>query len=174
MIQEFHLSITPLGPDNYLLRTEAVATGVPLAETQVTWPVDEWLAQAGALFQDPLGALLATPGSNVGIGFSDPASGEAAWIQLGQSLYQHLFQGRIRDSWLAAQGVAQNRQQTLRLRLGFKDSRLQRLPWELLYGDDRPLATGMDMTLCRYYQALGAADLPPVAALGEQPNPSTC
>ncbi|HIK45838.1 MAG TPA: CHAT domain-containing protein, partial [Leptolyngbyaceae cyanobacterium M65_K2018_010] len=53
-------------------------------------------------------------------------------------------------------------------RLGFKDSRLQRLPWELLYGDDRPLATGMDVTLCRYYQAqTGTADLaamPPLAS----------
>ncbi|HIK45668.1 MAG TPA: hypothetical protein IGR64_12415, partial [Leptolyngbyaceae cyanobacterium M65_K2018_010] len=58
VIQEFHISITPVGPDTYLLRTEAVEAGVPLAEAQVTWPVDDWLAQTAALFQDPLQALL--------------------------------------------------------------------------------------------------------------------
>ncbi|MGF1568145.1 MAG: CHAT domain-containing protein [Nodosilinea sp.] len=163
MIQEFHVSITPVGPDTYLLRTEAVAAGVPLAETQVTWPVDTWLAQGAKLFQDPLLALLASPPSALPpppIGETPTGPGEeGSWIQLGQSLYQEVFQGRLRDSWLAAQGVAQNRRQPLRLRLGFKESRLQRLPWELLYGDDRPLATGTDVTLCRYYQAQGAADL---------------
>ena len=160
MIQEFHLSITPVGPDCYWLRTEAVAAGVPLAEAQVTWPVESWLQQAEALFQDPLQALLSQPlsGDNAAEFGGDQQGQDPAWIQLGKSLYQHLFQDRIRDSWLAAQGIAQNRGQTLRLRLGFKDSRLQRLPWELLYGDDRPLATGVDVSLCRYYQALGAAD----------------
>ncbi len=166
VIQEFHISITPVGQDVYLLRTEAVEAGVPLAETQVTWPVDDWLAQTEALFQDPLQALLTTPGPG---GWPSPErADDSAAMQLGQSLYQHLFQGRIRDSWLAAQGVAQNRQQPLRLRLGFKDSRLQRLPWELLYGDDRGLATGTDVTLCRYYQTQGLstvdlAAMPPLA-----------
>jgi hypothetical protein len=59
--QEFQLSITPVEAHTYWLRTEAVATGVPLAETQVTWPLDSWLAQSQALFQDPLQALLNTP-----------------------------------------------------------------------------------------------------------------
>ncbi|MFQ4134855.1 CHAT domain-containing protein [Nodosilinea sp. PGN35] len=150
--QEFQLSITPVGPDVYLLRTENVAPGVPLAQIQVTWPVDTWLAQAEALLQDPLHALLTAPAPS-------PASPENPWTQLGQTLYQGLFQDRIRDSWVAAQGVAHNRRRPLRLRLGFKDSRVQRLPWELLYGDDRPLATGLDVTLCRYYQAMTVSDL---------------
>ncbi len=141
--QEFHLSITPVGADTYLLRTEAVASGVPLAEAQVVWPLETWLAQTEALFQDPLQALLQAPAET---------RLDSSWMALGQALYTGLFQGRIRDSWVAAQGVAQNRRQPLRLRLGFKDSRVQRLPWELLYGDDRPLATGLDVTLCRYYQ----------------------
>lgn len=167
MTQEFQLSITPVGPDTYLLRTEAVATGVPLAEAQVTWPLETWLAQAQAMFQDPLAALLTSPGDSqaldqgldqaLGQGV-DPIRLDSPWTQLGQALYQGLFQGRIRDSWVAAQGVAQNRRQPLRLRLGFKDSRIQRLPWELLYGDDRPLATGLDVTLCRYYQSQTVAE----------------
>jgi hypothetical protein len=164
VIQEFHISITPVGQDVYLLRTEAVAAGVPLAETQVTWPVEDWLAQAASLLADPLQTLMTTSPDQDG--WAHPAlAGDSAAMQLGQALYQHLFQGRIRDSWVAAQGVAQNRQQPLRLRLGFKDSRLQRLPWELLYGDDRPLATGMDVTLCRYYQGLNTLDLATLPAL---------
>jgi tetratricopeptide (TPR) repeat protein len=151
--QEFHLSITPVGQDTYWLRTETVSPGVPLAETQVTWPLVDWLAQAEALFQDPLQALMADADSRP----------DSLWTQLGQALYDGLFQGRIRDSWMAAQGVAQNRRQPLCLRLGFKDSRVQRLPWELLYGDDRPLATGLDVTLCRYYQGQAVTDLATLA-----------
>lgn len=161
--QEFQLSITPLGPDTYLLRTEDVAPGVPLAEAQVTWPLATWLAQAEALFQDPLQALLTA--STAPVPSPDP------WTELGQTLYQSLFQGRIRDSWVAAQGVAQNRRQPLRLRLGFKDSRVQRLPWELLYGDDRPLATGLDVTLCRYYQAQTVSDLAAMVPLSPASAP---
>ncbi|WP_052050559.1 CHAT domain-containing protein [Leptolyngbya sp. KIOST-1] len=167
--QEFQISITPvLGADTYWLRTEAVATGVPLAEAQVTWPLETWLAQAEALFQDPLHALLsgsAAPVSNLHGPDRDRLGADHPWTQLGQALYQGLFQGRIRDSWVAAQSVAQNRRQPLRLRLGFKDSRVQRLPWELLYGDDRPLATGLDVTLCRYYQGQTVADLAAMAPL---------
>ena len=153
--------------DTYLLRIEAVAAGVPLAETQVTWPVADWLTQAEALLQDPLHQLLSrAPGAE---GLPQGAEADLA-IHLGQDLYQHLFQGRIRDSWLAAQGVAQHLQQPLRLRLGFKNSRLQSLPWELLYDEDRPLATGMDITLCRYYQGRSIVDLatlPPLAPASE-------
>jgi len=168
VIQEFHVSITALsgvGQDAYLLRTEAVAPGVPLAETQVTWPVEDWLQQATVVFQDPLQALLMATDD------ASDAGASAPWIQLGQALYNGIFQGRMRDSWLAALGVAQHRRQPLRLRLGFKDSRLQRLPWELLYGDDRPLATGVDITLCRYYQPQGAADIPPVTNLSPSTTP---
>lgn len=150
-----------MGPDTYLLRTEAVAAGVPLAEAQVTWPVADWLDRAKRLLQDPLHQLLSEAAADRPQG-SEP---EAA-IRLGQDLYQHLFQGRMRDSWLAAQGVAQHLKQPLRLRLGFKDNRLQGVPWELLYGEDRPLATGMDITLCRYYQGPNTVDLaalPPLA-----------
>ncbi|PSR14606.1 heterocyst differentiation protein, partial [filamentous cyanobacterium CCP3] len=167
VIQEFQISITPvLGADTYWLRTEAVATGVPLAEAQVTWPLETWLAQAEALFQDPLHALLTAPAAPDPGSLSHHSSQlDNPWSQLGQALYQGVFQGRIRDSWVAAQSVAQNRRQPLRLRLGFKDSRVQRLPWELLYGDDRPLATGLDVTLCRYYQSQTISDLAAMAPL---------
>ena len=173
MIQEFHISITPVEKDCYWLRTESVAAGVPLAEAQLTWPVESWLQQAEDLFQDPLQTIFAAPSpeGQKANALSHVQGENPPWLQLGQSLYQHLFQDRIRDSWLAAQGIAQHRRQTLRLRLGLKDSRLQRLPWELLYGDDRPLATGVDVSLCRYYQALGAADLTAMPSLPQVHDP---
>jgi hypothetical protein len=171
VIQEFQISITPVlgarDPDSYLIRTEAVAKGVPLAEAQVTWPVTTWLEESARLSQDPLQQLLTAA---TGDRWPQPSEVNPS-LALGQELYQELFQGRLRDSWLAAQGVAHHRQQPLRLRLGFKDSRLQRLPWELLYGDDRPLATGMDITLCRYYDAQNAIDLTSLPALPEPPSP---
>ena len=171
VIQEFQISITPVlgarDPDSYLIRTEAVAKGVPLAEAQVTWPVTTWLEESARLSQDPLQQLLTAA---TGDRWPHPSETNSS-LALGQELYQQLFQGRLRDSWLAAQGVAHHRQQPLRLRLGFKESRLQRLPWELLYGDDRPLATGMDITLCRYYDAQNAIDLTSLPALPQPPSP---
>ena len=173
VIQEFQISITPLrgsvNQDSYLLRTETVAKGVPLAETQVVWPVERWLMETTQLAQDPLQRLLAASASEVGETTGQARPGAA--LKLGQDLYQHLFQEQLRDSWLAAQGVAQNRQQPLRLRLGFKDSRLQRLPWELLYGDDRPLATGMDVTLCRCVYTQNATSLAVFPPLAEATTP---
>lgn len=170
VIQEFHISITPVptaGQDVYLLRTEAVAAGVPLAELSVTWPIETWLAQAQALFQDPLQAILAAPD----LAAAGPNQGSEAAIALGQALYQGIFQGRMRDSWLAAQGIAHNRRCPLRLRLGFKDSRLQRLPWELLHDEDRTLATSADVTFCRYYQGPNTVDLAVLSPLAPASDP---
>lgn len=57
MTQEFHISVTPVGDNEYLVRTEKVASGVPLAEEQVKRPVDEWLAQARQLMNDPVRSI---------------------------------------------------------------------------------------------------------------------
>ena len=54
MTQEFHVSITPLGEDEYFVRTEKVPIGGLVAEEIVEWPVEEWIAQARHLFRDPL------------------------------------------------------------------------------------------------------------------------
>jgi tetratricopeptide (TPR) repeat protein len=170
--QEFHLSITPLGQDRYLVRTEEVAPGVPLAEEQVVWPVDTWLQQTAVHGHDPLTSLLRADSSGQASRAIAPSPVTSTSLNaFGQTLYNALFTGRIRDSWLAAQGVAQNRREVLRLRLGLKDSRLQRLPWEVIYGDDRPLATGTDIVFTRYYAAAGLVDLAAMPALptGKQP-----
>ncbi len=168
MTQDFQVSVTPVGNDRYLIRTERVAPGVPLAEEQVLWAVEEWLSQAQQLMHDPLLTILRGSGG-VSLGSlrshhtsghpllqstdsadSAPANSVFDLVSLGQRLYGALFQGTIRDSWMTAQGIAQHRQELLRLRLGLKGDRLWRLPWEVLHGGDRPLATGTDVVFSRY------------------------
>ncbi|CAA9362271.1 heterocyst differentiation protein [uncultured Microcoleus sp.] len=155
MSQEFQLSVTPVGDDEYLVRTERVAPGVPLAEEQVRWPIDEWLALSAQLMNDPLVGLLQGKAlqrsSFPGRGVSRPGNNSAPnLVALGQQLYSGLFQGNLRDSWTCAQGIAQHRREVLQLRLGLKGRHLPRLPWEVLHAGDRPLATGTDVVFSRY------------------------
>ncbi|MEA5514835.1 cell division protein HetF [Nodularia sp. UHCC 0506] len=147
MTQEFHISVTPVGQNDYLVRTEQVAPGVPLAEELVTWPVAEWLASAGNLMNDPLKSVLQGEGV---------ARNSVNLVALGQQFYNALFQGTLRDSWITAQGIAQNHQQLLRLRLGLKDIKLARLPWEVMHAGDRPLATGPYIAFSRYQSGIMA------------------
>ena len=132
MTQEFHISVTPVGQNDYLVRTEQVAPGVPLAEELVSWPVADWLTAAGHLMNDPLMSVLQ----------GNAIKRNVNLVALGQQFYNALFQGTLRDSWITAQGIAQHQQEVLRLRLGLKDIRLARLPWEVMHAGDRPLATG--------------------------------
>ncbi len=159
MIQEFGISITAVGGDQYLVRTEKVEKGVQLAEERVRWPVAEWLAQTKLLMHDPLLGLLkgqknrAIPmraGTSWQQHTKRDSSGLTTLVHLGQTLHNELFKGQLHDSWVTAQGVAQNRQNLLRLRIGIKDNRLQQLPWEALHAGSRPLATGTDVIFSRY------------------------
>jgi CHAT domain-containing protein/tetratricopeptide (TPR) repeat protein len=177
--QEFHISVTPLGENQYLVRLERVAPGVPLAEEQVSWPVEDWLLQARQLMNDPLLGVL--QGSRV---LGEGSFGEDPWLlsewneptrqsspnlaALGQQLYNALFQGSLRDSWIMAQAIAQNQRAVLRLRLGLKGSRLPRLPWEVLHAGDRPIASGIDIAFSRYQLDRGL--MSPVQAFAIQPD----
>jgi hypothetical protein len=154
--QEFHISVTPVGQNDYLVRTEQVAPGVPLAEELVSWPVAEWLAAAGHLMNDPLQMVL--QGDAI-------ARNSVNLMALGQQLYNALFQGTLRDSWITAQGIAQNQQQVLRLRLGLKDTKLARLPWEVMHAGDRPLATGPYIAFSRYQSGIPSASRLPTRNL---------
>ena len=153
--QEFILSVTPVGDDEYLVRTEKVAPGVPLAEEQVRWPIDQWLALSSQLMNDPLLGVLQGQAAQ-GTGSAGRASSRSAknsapnLVALGQQLYNGLFQGNLRDSWTCARGIAQHRREVLQLRLGLKGRGLPRLPWEVLHAGDRPLATGTDVIFSRY------------------------
>ncbi|MEH1944862.1 MAG: cell division protein HetF [Nostoc sp.] len=160
MTQEFHISVTPVGQDDYLVRTEQVAPGVPLAEELVTWPVADWLVAAGHLMNDPLKSVLQGDIFASGGHESNIARNSVNLVALGQQFYNALFQGTLRDSWITAQGIAQNHQQVLRLRLGLKETRLARLPWEVMHAGDRPLATGPYVAFSRFQSGiLGASPL---------------
>jgi tetratricopeptide (TPR) repeat protein len=161
--QEFHISVTPVGQNDYLVRTEQVAPGVPLAEELVSWPVAEWLAAAGHLMNDPLQLVLQGDAM---------ARNSVNLVALGQQLYNALFQGTLRDSWITAQGIAQNQQQVLRLRLGLKDTRLARLPWEVMHAGDRPLATGPYIAFSRYQSGIPSTSRLPTRNLPTQQEES--
>jgi hypothetical protein len=172
--QEFSLSVTPVGGDEYLVRTERVAPGVLLAEELVTWPVEEWLALAGKLMNDPLLGLL-DPASAKGQGQNALLSLKGHGLKtsprpnlaaLGQQLYNGLFQGNLRDSWTCAQAIAQHRREPVQLRLGLKGERLRRLPWEVLHAVDRPLATGTDVVFSRYQPGVNLRHQSPIITPG--------
>ncbi len=117
--------------------------GVPQAEVQAEWPVEAWLQASQPAMNDPLMGVLR--------GSTDLNQGSTTLLQLGSQLYDTLFEAApLRESWLRAQGIAQNRNEILRLRLGLKESRLQRLPWEVMQYDGRPLTTRSDLTFTRY------------------------
>lgn len=175
MSQEFVISVTPLGEDEYLVRTEKVAPGVPPAEEKVNWLVDNWLEQGKELMDDPILRLL--QGENFYTEEIFPASEDNAiekaqanqshlnLVSLGQQLYNALFQGSLLSSWMIAQGIADNNRSFLRLRLGLKDAKTRSLPWEVLHAEDRPLATGVDIAFSRYQPntfAKNLQDLPPL------------
>ncbi|WP_407885737.1 cell division protein HetF, partial [Scytonema sp. NUACC26] len=135
-----------------------------LAEELVTWPVADWLTAAGHLMNDPLKLVL--QGDAI-------ARNSINLVALGQQLYNALFQGTLRDSWITAQGIAQNHQQVLRLRLGLKDTRLARLPWEVMHAGDRPIATGLYIAFSRYQSASGGTSRLPTTSMPVPPHEET-
>jgi hypothetical protein len=149
MTQEFDISVTPVGDDEYLVRTEKVASGVPLAEEQVKWPIQEWLSATRELMNDPLLGVLEGKRS-LSNRHSSTSTQNLSLVELGQQLYQGLFQGTLRESWTCAQAIAQNRSELLQLRLGVKGRELSSLPWEVLHAGDRPVATGTEVVFSRY------------------------
>ncbi len=152
MTQEFHLSVTPVGEAistgaTYLVRTELVEPGVPLAEEQVEWPIAHWLDLTARLMGDSLFYPSALSQEALLLAQSEDL------LQFGQQLYAALFQGTIAQSWTTAQGIAHNRGEALRLRLRLKDAQIIRLPWEVLHGGDRPLTTNTEILFSRYHPA---------------------
>lgn len=92
MTQEFHISVTPVGQNDYLVRTEQVAPGVPLAEELVRWPVADWLAAAGSLMNDPLQSVLQGDAMALSACLEETnARNSVNLVALGQQLYNALF-----------------------------------------------------------------------------------
>jgi CHAT domain len=164
--QEFQVSIAPDGETNlYRVRTERVGLDVPLAEEKIVLPLESWLTQARYLMKDPVVGLLDNP-SGVEYGEERREARQSPTLDLeslGQELYNALFQGTVRDAWIAAQAIAQHRREPLSLKLALQGSRLSSLPWEVLHDGHRPLATGTDVMFSRYQptnKRLSVPDLP--------------
>lgn len=76
---------------------------------------------------------------------------EATLTALGQSLFELLFQGPVRDIYTRSQGII-NAEQGLRIRLHIAPAAMKvaELPWELMHDPDQgPLAL-LDMPVVRY------------------------
>ncbi|HJZ49914.1 MAG TPA: CHAT domain-containing protein [Roseiflexaceae bacterium] len=85
-------------------------------------------------------------------------AGEDELIQLGQMLFQALFQSRIKDTYARAQGRLKEQQgQRLRFDIDPALTEIVALPWEFLYDADQgPLAL-LDTPIVRYLPEQAAA-----------------
>ncbi len=129
-MQEFHIWLTPIKQDSYLVQTQQVAPGVPLVEELVTLSLEELLTKAHELH-----SLQAVLQDDIPL-----AAADANIINLGKQLYNVIFPGSVRDSWLIAQEIAQNQQEVLRLCLKLAEP-IAQLPWKIIHTGDYFLAT---------------------------------
>lgn len=152
MTQEFHISITPVGQDQYLVQTKQIALKVPLAETLVILPLKDWLTQYEQLVNEALNAVLQSNEKLVAENYgSDPfAPLQSKIINLGQQLYNALFHGTLNDSWITAQAIAQKENKVLRVCLEVNELILARLPWEIMHTGSCFLATDSSIEFSRY------------------------
>ena len=85
-----------------------------------------------------------------------------AIVAAGSALFQLLFQGDLRDLWVAARSdLEQEHIRGLRLRLDLQPAAVAALPWEALYDPDRnlPFAASSQVSLVRVaslYRHVGA------------------
>lgn len=150
MAQRFQISITLVGQNHYLVRTEQVAPGVPLVETLVTLPLADWWIQIDQLINDAL-KVGSEDNEIVGESGSNPLTPlQSKIINLGQQLYKALFQGSIKQSWIKAQEIAQTEQEVLQLCLELNEPLLVRLPWEILHTGNYFLAIEPSIAFSRY------------------------
>jgi hypothetical protein len=80
---------------------------------------------------------------------------------VGQTLFNMLFGGTVRDLWTTAKTRAEAEGVGLRLRLSIDSPELSVLPWELLRDGSDFLATRADTPLSRFLPVAPAAYLPP-------------
>lgn len=140
VIQAFHISVTPVGENKYLLRTERVPPAVPLAEDLVIWPVQDWLNCAAREGLSPSeGATGITAPEWVYLDYRWEDSRETPQRQkplsppaLSHKLYNSLFQGNLGNSWITATETARAGGEILQVRLVLKEERLSSLPWKLV------------------------------------------
>ncbi|MFJ7206810.1 CHAT domain-containing protein [Streptomyces sp. NPDC098789] len=134
MATDLELEVSRTRPDAYEVRVvHAAAGGEPSAELRLD--VDGLLGRRAALEATVLA-------SSVHARRAVPATEEPV-RQVGQQLFEALFTGPVYGTYRASSGVAQERQERLRIVLRLKTPELALLPWETLYDPDA------DVYLCR-------------------------
>ncbi|MFI9155547.1 CHAT domain-containing protein [Streptomyces sp. NPDC053367] len=135
MTTTLELEICGPGPDGYEVRVVKAAAGGG-ARGSLRLDVDELLARRETL-QDKV--VLSAQGVRRAM-----APSEHAVQQVGQQLFEALFDGPVSGSYRASLSVAQERQDRLQIVLRLEPPELTLLPWEALFDPQ------LDAYVCRH------------------------
>ncbi|MCX5300200.1 CHAT domain-containing protein [Streptomyces sp. NBC_00193] len=134
MATDLELEVSRTRPDEYEVRVvHAAAGGEPSAALQLD--VDGLLNRRAALEATVLASSVQARRA--------VSATEEPVRQVGQQLFEALFTGPVYGTYRASSGVAQERQQRLRIILRLKTPELALLPWETLFDPDA------EVYLCR-------------------------
>ncbi|MFE2151758.1 CHAT domain-containing protein [Streptomyces lavendulae] len=134
MATDLELEVSQTHPGEYEVRVvHAAAGGEPTAPLQLD--VDGLLSRRTALEATVLASSVTARRA--------VSATEEPVRQVGQQLFKALFTGPVYGSYRASSGVAQERQERLRIVLRLKTPELALLPWEMLFDPDA------DVYLCR-------------------------
>ncbi|MFD9303177.1 CHAT domain-containing protein [Streptomyces sp. NPDC060048] len=134
MATDLELEVSRTHPDEYEVRVvHSAAGGEPSAALQLD--VDGLLNRRAALEATVLASSVQARRA--------VSATEEPVRQVGQQLFEALFTGPIYGTYRASSGVAQERQERLRIVLRLKTPELALLPWETLFDPDA------EVYLCR-------------------------
>ncbi|MFE0653957.1 CHAT domain-containing protein [Streptomyces sp. NPDC059534] len=134
MATDLELEVSRTRPDEYEVRVvHAAAGGEPSVALQLD--VDGLLNRRAALEATVLASSVQARRAVSAI--------EAPVREVGQQLFEALFTGPVYGTYRASSGVAQERQERLRIVLRLKTPELALLPWETLFDPDA------EVYLCR-------------------------
>ncbi len=105
------------------------------------------------------------------------ATGEQTIQRFGQTLFEALFTGQVRDLYVASRTAAQSQDKGLRVKLRLQAPELAALPWEFLYdvGQGQYLCLSDQTPLVRYVELPTPCQpltvMPPLSILGMTASP---
>jgi hypothetical protein len=105
------------------------------------------------------------------------STNEQTMQKFGESLFNALFIGEVRDSYMRSRGIAINQNKGLRLKLAIQSAALAALPWEFLYDPQQAqyLCLSDDTSVVRYLELSEPSQplsiTPPLYILGMAPSP---
>ena len=86
---------------------------------------------------------------------------EQALIQLGQKMFNALFQGQIKEVYTRSWRMLQpNQRLRIKLNISANESKVAALPWEFLYDPDQGQLALLGTSIVRYLPELAQFSLP--------------